>query len=199
MVGGSHYRFHHADGKYELEYWARARGLARIAYRGTYKMESRGSISSDGLRPSEFVLERGGPDKREVAHFDWESKTLRLADDKTLPLEPLTFDLLSFLLQFYFVPPESNVLQFHVVRPTKVYDFVFERVGEDTIDTAMGSIPAQHWKRRAGEDELAADLWLSPDFHYIPVKIHVRSPERGSGEEILQGIFADPPDDAGTP
>jgi hypothetical protein len=197
-VGGSRYRFSHENGRYRLEHDTTATGLARLAFRGVYRMQSRGTITPQGLRPDEISIERGGPDKRELGRFDWNANTVQLRDGKKVPLKPPAYDVLSLFLTFYFAPPQNRELRFQVASPSRLYDFVFERVGEEKVQTSMGNIPTQHWKRRTQDpSELQAELWLSPDFDYIPVKIRLFGDDRGEAEEVLDGIFAAPPDEPG--
>jgi hypothetical protein len=75
MIGDTTYRFEHSGDRYRISTVGQARGLAALIVRGKGKVESRGRITPTGLKPYEFAIERGSADKREVAFFDWDSRT----------------------------------------------------------------------------------------------------------------------------
>jgi hypothetical protein len=85
-----------------------AKGLARLFVTGEFTGVSRGAITPNGLQPSEYVEERGRPDRRESATLDWEAGVIHLRDDKIVPIEPPVYDRLSVIMQFYYRPPEAN-------------------------------------------------------------------------------------------
>jgi hypothetical protein len=199
MLGQSTFRFSHDADQYTIETLGEARGIVALVYPGQFKLVSRGSITSDGLQPSEFIVERGSPDQREITRFDWPARMLTIKDQPPLALVPPTYDLLSFILQFYLQPPKDRIVRFHVASTRKLYEYVFDRVADEVIETPLGAIQTQHWKRRVAEGDIEAELWLAPDFYYIPVKIRLASAARGSAEQVLQSILADPPSDTDSP
>jgi hypothetical protein len=73
LIGEAVYRFEHAANRYKIATVGEARGLAALVLRGQGKIESRGLITDEGLQPLTFRVERGGPDRVEMATFDWEA------------------------------------------------------------------------------------------------------------------------------
>ena len=87
LIGEAVYRFEHHDNRYRIATVGEARGLAALILRGQGKVESRGLITPTGLQPMELNVERGGPDRRETAVFDWEAGLVTLHENKTEALE----------------------------------------------------------------------------------------------------------------
>ena len=105
LIGDAVYRFEHADNQYQIATVGKARGLAALVLRGQGKVQSRGLITAAGIAAAEFDVERGGPDRRESALFDWESGIVTMHDNKTAALDLPTFDPMTIMWQFYFTPP----------------------------------------------------------------------------------------------
>jgi hypothetical protein len=108
MIGAATYRFEHDGNAYRISTVAEPRGLAALFVHGRGLVESRGTITASGLKPYEFVVERGSADKREVAHFDWNSGNVVLNGGEIATLEAPAFDPLTILWQPYFSPPRTT-------------------------------------------------------------------------------------------
>jgi hypothetical protein len=192
-VGEARYRFEYRDGRYRIETKGEAQGLVALIYRGVLRAVSQGRITSAGLVPEEVFIERGSPDKRETARLDWNARTVTFKDDTQAALEPGTLDLLSFMLQFYFLPPTEQRLQLPVVTPRRMVVYTFERQGVDRISIPLGDFDAERWARSSQETQGAdALIWLAPEFGHMPVRIRLRDPERGTAELRLAKVLTDP-------
>ena len=191
-VGESSYRFEHAAGRFRIETVGEAQGLLALIYRGKLRASSHGRITATGLQPEEVVIERGGADKREAARLDWDKQVVTFKDDSSTALPPGTLDLLSFLLQFYFVAPDQAGLELPIVTPRRITNYRFVRKGIDRVSIALGDFDAEVWSRTAVDDsEAEALIWLAPTVGNIPIKIRVRDPQRGTGELRLTRILAE--------
>jgi hypothetical protein len=191
MIGDATYRFEHDAGTYRISTVAQARGLAALIVHGRGKVESRGLITAHGLRPLEFELERGRPDKREVARFDWDDQRVTLHGDKTEPIDALTFDPLTVLWQTYFTPPVDDVYRFSVATTRRVIHYTVTREGEEKIAWPQGELDTVRWHRVSDDNKTEAWFWLAPSMHDIPVKIRVTRTSRGTLEVLLDAIRTD--------
>ena len=104
--------------RYTITSVAEASGLFSLFASGKFVQESQGEITPTGLKPSNYRVERGkgGADKTDTAQFDWNAMTLTLASGgskQTLKLPEGTQDLLSFMYQLAFAPPQSSAVKLH--------------------------------------------------------------------------------------
>ena len=63
--------------------------------------------------------------------------------------------------------------------PRKLYEWRYEVLGQETVETKMGPLPAWHLRPARGEaailnGDLLADVWLAPTLQYLPVRILIR-------------------------
>ena len=163
------------DGEhYTISSVAEATGLFSLFASGKHVQVSRGEVGGDGLRPSSYRVERGqGADKTDTAQFDWGAMTLALAsgsDKRTLKLPEGTQDLLSFIYQLAFAPPQRSVVQLTLTNGRKLDSYAYWVV-EEALDTPMGRLKTLHLGKQREEGEKDTEVWLAADYHYLPVKI----------------------------
>ncbi len=159
------------------------------------KLSSEGLITDKGLQPNNFKYEvAGNKDKTTDTYFDWPNKTITFYSSRgenKLVLPDGTQDLLSFMYQFMFVPP-LNEIQFNVTngRTIREYDYVF--YGEEMLDTKLGPLNTVHLHRANEDREETIDLWLAPDYLYLPVKI-TQTNKKGTVELFITRLQTDAP------
>ena len=192
MIGEAVYRLDHTATEYRISTIAEARGLAALFFHGQGLATSHGAITPNGLQPNSFSIARtgAGNDRRESATFDWESGMVQLNGDKSAPLEVPTFDPLIVLWQFYFAPPEQDVMQFNIATTRKVYHYTFRRDGTETITLPFGDVEAEVWRRESGDVQLDARVWMAPSLHFVAVKVRLWN-TRATVEFLLDSIRVD--------
>lgn len=191
LIGEAVYRFEHADNQYRIATVGEARGIAALLLRGQGRLESHGNITSNGLQPLEFAVERGSRDRRETALFDWETGIVLLHEQKTEALDLPTFDPLTVMWHFYFSPPVDDRFGFAVATTRRVARYRFVREGNETITWSAGAIEAQRWHRKSEDGKTEALVWLAPGLNYVPVKMRVSNTDRGTVEALLDSIRVD--------
>jgi len=191
MIGDATYRFEHDGDRYRISTVGQARGLAALIVRGTGKVESRGRITAAGLKPYEFAIERGSPDKRELAYFDWDAGSVVLHDGSTAQLEPPAFDPLTILWQPYFAPPSRDDQTFSLATTRRVARYTLSLDGEETVAWPHGEVATQRWHRRSDDGRTEAWFWLAPSMHFIPIKMRIARTSRGTLEVLLDSIRTD--------
>ena len=192
MIGEAVYRFEHDGNQYRIETVGEATGLAALLLRGQGRLESRGTITPAGLQPLEFAIERGSRERREVAHFDWETALVTLHEDKTAALELPTFDPLALMWQFYFAPPTTDEQTFYVATTRRVQRYTAVREAVETIPFRGGELATERWHRVSEDGKSEGYAWLAPSLRYVPVKIRVSFP-RATFEATLDAIRVDEP------
>ena len=191
LIGEAVYRFEHADNQYKIATVGKARGLAALILRGQGKVQSRGLITATGLQPLEFDVERGGPDRRESAVFDWEAGIVTMHDNKTAVLDLPTFDPMTIMWQFYFTPPTQDVVSFSLATPRRMTRYTVTREETEKVEWTQGTVDAERWHRRSDDGKTDAFVWLAPSLHYIPIKMRVVNTDRGTIEVLLASIRID--------
>jgi hypothetical protein len=161
--------------RYTISSVAEASGLFSLFASGKFIQESRGEITPAGLRPANYRVERGkgGADKTDTAEFDWNAMTLTLASGgskQTLKLPEGTQDLLSFMYQLAFAPPQSSAVKLQMTNGRKLDSYAYWVV-EEALETPMGVLNTLHLGKHREEGEKDTEVWLAADYHYLPVKI----------------------------
>ena len=132
-------------------------------------------ITTTGLRPNEFVVERGSSERRETAVFDWEIGMVTLHEQKAESLEPSTYDPLTLMWQAYFTPPVDDVQDISIATTRRVGRHTLVREGEETIEWAQGAIVTERWRRKSEDGNTDTTLWLAPSLRYVPVKMRLKT------------------------
>lgn len=163
------------DGEhYAISSIAEASGLFSLFASGKHIQKSQGEITPSGLKPSSYRVERGqGADKTDTARFDWNAMTLTLAsggDMQTQKLQEGTQDLLSFMYQLAFAPPQRSAVQLTVTNGRKLDRYAYWVV-EEALETPMGKLKTLHLGKQHDDGEKDTEVWLAADYHYLPVKI----------------------------
>ncbi len=198
-VGNLKLRFQHADGKYELTTMGQASGFFRFVYPGVLRMKSVGKLTERGLEPDAFEMARereGGqarPPRKVV--FDREAKLIRLNDKPPVPIEGQVFDVLTFIVQFYFAVPDADEVTLQVVSPTRVDAYTLKRGGKETLDTPQGKIETEIWRGARKSSAGEAEFWLAPSWHYIPFKVRMTDEKDRKASFDLESVAveANPP------
>jgi hypothetical protein len=191
-IGHAIYRFEHDANGYRITTIGELRGLLALFFPGQARLESSGTISSAGLQPHEFSLERGSKDRREVALFDWETGIVLLHEQKTAALEIPTFDALSIMWQYYFSPPAADEVTFSLATTRKVNRYTVTREGHEMIRWGHGEIDTVRWHHKSEDGRLEGYAWLAPSMHFIPIKMRYIGP-RATVEGLLDSIRVDEP------
>lgn len=172
--------------RYQIDSVTSPKGLAAI-FIANLTQKSVGKITLRGLQPAQYLYQFGErADKTYHADFDWDHAQLNLTSIKgtqTVKLVDGTQDLLSFMYQFMYEPPLSN-LQFHITNGKKLspYSYLFE--GEALVETKMGPLNTIHIARENADQDEKTDLWLAVDYQYLPVKIR-KTLKNGKVYELL--------------
>lgn len=181
MVGTGGFRLRHDGNRYEISVLGQPKGLAKLMFAGEFSGVSRGAITPNGLQPSEYVEERGRPDKREVATLDWEMGVIRLRDDKVVPIEPPVLDRLSVILQFYYQPPAATELSMRVAGTRGVDTYTFRRGESERLELPFGNVEAHLWRANFDNGDPRIEIWMSPEYHYLPLRVRIHARKEFGG------------------
>ena len=77
--------------------------------------------------------------------------------------------------------------------PNRVGLWTYDVLGEETLHTRFGPLPAIHLKPREGRQkpgDLSAEIWFAPQLGYLPVRIRI---EQDAGT-FIDVMIAKPPE-----
>lgn len=188
MIGAGGFRLRHDGNRYEISVLGQPKGLARLLLGGEFTGTSRGAITPNGLQPSEYVEERGRPDRRESAMLDWEAGVIHLKDDKIVPIEPPVYDRLSVIMQFYYRPPDAHELSMRVTGTRSVDTYAFRREANEQLELAFGVIDAHRWRANFEDGDPRLEIWMSPEYSYLPLRIRVHARKANGGRYATLNI-----------
>ena len=176
-----------ADGHYRLDSVAQGTGIFAIA--GKYIQASEGDITTSGLRPAAFSVERRG--RKDSAKFNWPESSVQFngkSGERTESVNPGAQDMLSLLFQLAFTPPLGDDLTVIVTNGRKLERYAFERAGEETIELEGGTFRTLKILKQRKGDEDGMEVWLALEHHYLPVKIRVTDKKGSVIEQNLMAI-----------
>lgn len=181
------------EGKhYNIYQVAEASGIFSFFVSGRHVQISQGEITPQGLRPTSYWVQRGqSADKTDSAQFDWPGRKITFGtggNTRTIDLPAGTQDLLSFLYQLAFSPPQGGSTELHVTTGRKLGQYGYQTMAEETVETPMGEIRTLHIGQGRGEGEENTEIWLATEYHYLPVKIRFTDKQGSVMEQTVTAI-----------
>ena len=143
----------------------------------TRRMSSQGQLTAAGIAPQRYDEETrrilGEPRRFSQAFLGGMRPGQRHPmQDSVSQFIQLTW---LFLTTRETLEPGRRIL-LPLLLPSGPYDWEYEVVGEDLLDTSMGPLAAWHLKPRqaARSGDLAAEVWVAPSLQYLPVRLLIR-------------------------
>ena len=177
-----------SDDRYVLRLQMETTGLVWLFKSYRIEMESRGWLTTTGLRPEYFSIRRNDQAAKERATFDWAQMQVSVADKPPQALDPGAQDLLSFNFHLGFMPDSRVATHLPIVTGKKYAIYPLAVVGDEEIELPMGRVRTLH-VRSVGEH--TTELWLAYDYFLLPVKIRHVDREGGSFVQVATGIRVD--------
>jgi hypothetical protein len=189
-IGYAQHEWEIVDGRYRLQSVVETTGLVRLFKSLRIEMESRGTISDQGLRPETFVIRRNGKEVGEQATFDWVGMKVRVGDRAEQALAYGAQDLLSFNYQLGFLPDLGAGSVLPIATGKKYGVYRLEVIGDEEIEVPAGTLRTLHL-RAPGEN--TTELWLAYDYLLLPVKIRHVDVKGDSFVQVATQIQLSPP------
>ena len=182
------------DGIYRATSEARAVGLLALAQRRPVTYVSTGESTKDGLRPARFEGSRNNTSVS--AAFDWESDTLTLIHDglnQTLPLPRATQDRLSLMYQLmHLVQNKPRTVEFSMTNGRKLDRYRYHVAADVLIDTPLKRLNTLHLVKQREPEDTQTEIWLAPEFHYLPVKLLIVEDDGVRYEQVVTRLDLKP-------
>ena len=143
----------------------------------TRRLSSAGELTPQGIAPQRYVEETrrilGEPRRFSQAMLSG----LKLGQTYYTQDSISQFIQLTWLLLTQReVPEPGRVIELPLSLPSGPYDWRYEVVGEETVNTRLGPLPAWHLRPLQGarNGDLAAEVWFAPSLQYLPVRLLIR-------------------------
>lgn len=191
-VGQATQTWKSADNRYTLTNVMEATGLFSLFVSGRHVQISQGEITASGLRPASYWVQRGqAAERTDTAQFDWNDMTLALGTGgniRTVKLPDNAQDLMSFLYQLAFAPPQDGGTALFITNGRKLDRYAYQPLGEETLETPMGSLKTLHISKLHSPGEEGTEIWLATEYHYLPVRIRHIDKNGDSAEQVATEI-----------
>jgi hypothetical protein len=176
---------------YQLRWEVEATGVLALFY-PNWVQTSEGKVSEHGLQPNQYLYRLGDKkDKTYSAMFNWSDHLVKLSSskgEKTAELTKNTQDLLSFMYQFMYVPPLSEML-INITNGKKVAEYDYDFVGEETLELKFVNVKTYHIKHSKVDSDDKTELWLAIDYHFVPVKIRKTEKDGTVIEQVATSLI----------
>jgi uncharacterized protein DUF3108 len=146
--------------------------LASITEKGTFKVDSTGHILGQ-----QYTYERNifGIKKNESLTYDRAAGVANYQKKKKqrqVKLDSDYLDKLTYQIQLQRDLIRGNTpLQYQVIDRGKIKQYNFEIMGEEIVDTALGSINTVKVHRVREDSDRETYLWFAPQMNYLLVQI----------------------------
>ena len=187
-VGVINETFEIKDGTYRATSEGTAVGLFALAQRRPITYTSSGEFNlKDGLRPMRFEGRRGNATS--LAEFDWKAGKLTLTHDglhHALALSPATQDRLSSMYHLmHLVKAKPRSIEFSMTNGRKVDQYRYDVTPDIVIDTPLKRVNTLHLVKQREADDSRAEIWLAPEFHYLPVRVLIVDEDGVRYEQVI--------------
>lgn len=175
-----------------------------LPFVGTYSYISEGRVDAYGLAPLHYTEQHGrrGTDLTTFARGDDTSKPHAVfsRNPSSVDLPPGAQDRFSMFMQLSslvrgdparYTPGVTR--EFFVLDNDSGETWPIETVGDESVQTSLGFVPARHFTRlpRREGDRRKVDVWLAPSLGWLPIRFMQTEP---NGTEIeLRYTGADAP------
>ncbi len=192
-VGKTRYIWQVNAGRYSLTGITEGTGLIKLVQPGKLVQISLGHITVAGLAPDDYWIQRGKPtpDKTTAAHFNYGLKIVtigKMSEAASVPLLDNSQDVLSVTFQLAQIVPFNGEKLLHVTAGKQLKPYRVHVIGEEMLDTALGTLRTLHVARVKEGDEDPVDVWLASDYNYLPVKVRVNHSKYGVVEQVISAM-----------
>ncbi len=180
------------DDRYRLTSVSQTTGLASMFARQSLEYVSIGRLTDSGLKPEYFGTERLRSGKTEAvsARFDWKDGTVTYGEpQRSVDLAANAQDIISFMYQLGLLPMKPGQIEMPITNGWKYERYELVVGNEQTLQTPFGDVRAVPVKqvRRPGEESI--ELWLAPEYRWLPVRIRFFNREgEPAGEQLVNDI-----------
>jgi len=122
-----------------------------------------------------YIHEGSKKNRNQAITFDWKNKkakTILKGHKNNISISDDAIDNFSLQLRIMNDLNDGKLqLAYNIINKGKLKSYKFEMLGKETIDTPLGELNTTKIKRTRKNGKRTTIMWLSPELHYLPVKI----------------------------
>lgn len=170
-----------------IEYRSRtvADGLASLFFSDIVSEVSQARYEGRNIVSLSYRYQQtGGKDKvDESVTFDWDRKKLSISsNNKSYPIQPHSYDVLSFQLALMQILPSSaKKFVFHVADHHDLHTYDASVMGKESITTEYGELETLRVDAINRENGNRFTFWCAPKLDYLPVRVEFERADTGMG------------------
>jgi hypothetical protein len=190
VLGWLVYRFERDGERYRIRTAIDAIGVASFFIKGRYLQRSEGRLTAGGFQPETFMVRRGRRERVERASFDWRALRATLTDEngsREVALQDGAQDQLSALHQIAFLMESGAPPALQVTDGRRMETARIEVVGRETVTTELGPMQTVRVRSDLGGGVIV-QLWLAPDYGYLPARLRLRDKRGREAEQVLASM-----------
>lgn len=152
----------------------------------SWQLMVEGKINRKGLSPSTYNRQGSLAERLMALNEDSTASSIEIRNGH---MPDGILDRQSLLYQFMFAPPTDNGGQLMLTDGKNLSEYTYRVVGMESIEIkSLGAIRTLHLILVASENLDTIELWLAPDFRYLPVKIRYTSPNKIVTDQVAVSL-----------
>jgi hypothetical protein len=181
------------DGAFVFESLGETSGLVSL-FKKIYIEERTVFTRKDGkIRPLEYTYRQTGYKSRlNTISFDWMKQVAIHTfknQTKKFSLEEGTLDKLLYqVVLMEELKQGKRELEYKVVRKGKIKIYKPTLLGEEKVDTGIGSLKTLKYERYSTNQKRHTTLWCAPNLHYLPVQVEHVEPDGDVFSMVLRSV-----------
>jgi len=191
-VGEARHRLEKNDDKsYTLKVSMNTTGLASVFKTFELSQQSSGTLTAQGLQPSEYTETKNSGKGKEAltAKFDWGASNLSFSNGNNIQLPERAQDIISFMYQLSQLAFDKGAIPLYISNGKKLERYELAVGEEEEIQTRLGKLRALPLRKIHAAGEEGLDIWLGLEYRLLPIKI--RQIDRSgqiAGEMVISEI-----------
>jgi hypothetical protein len=157
------------------------------------QLTSEGGNSDAGIAP-QAATERHADGSLATARFDQDSERIVFsASPRSFPIHTGSQDRASLLMQLAgmgLAEPDQirDVIEVYVVGAQDAGIVKFQVLGQEDVESALGTLPSWHLAQVVRPGEARLELWLAPQHSWFPVQLRMTEPDGTVGTQVVTQI-----------
>ncbi len=182
------------NNRYEYRSETRTTGLISLLKKVHIVETSSLSLQGSLLRPDYYSYVRtGDKKKRDVSiEFNWETQKIKNTingDSWHMPAEPTVMDKLLYQLAIMHDLKNGRVpVSYLVADGGGIKTYSFENLGEEIIDTPLGSYNTIKMLRHKPGSSRKSIFWCAPDLEFLPIQVEHTEKDGSKTRAVIKSV-----------